>query len=144
MTLILALIGIGLIALEVFTASTFFIWIAVGFLCASLVSLVTSNIIIIVFVGVIATLVSVASLRSKYAKLIMPKENAQTSYNELIGKHAIMVEDYTSNGVDVGLGRAQGVDWSVWCETPGIKFSEGERVVIKKIEGVRLVVEREE
>lgn len=144
MTLILALIGAALLVLEVITASTFFIWIAVGFFCASLVSLITSNLIIVAAVGIVATLLSVASLRSRYAKWILPKENAKTSYNELIGKHAIMQADYTSNGVDVGLARVGGVDWSVQCLQAGQKFSKEERVVIKKIEGVRLIVEREE
>ncbi len=144
MTLILAMIGIALIVLEVFTASTFFIWIAVGFIAASLTSLITTNVVIIGFVGVLATLLSLALLRTSYAKYILPKENAQTSYNELIGKHAIMQEDYTSNGVDVGLARVGGVDWSVQCDTSGVEFLEGQRVIIKKIEGVRLIIDREE
>ncbi len=144
MTLILAIIGLALIVLEVFTASTFFIWIAVGFLCASLASLVTSNIIVLAIIGIATTLISVALLKSKYMELVLPAERTKTSYNELIGKHAIMQADYESNGVDVGLARVQGVDWSVQCEQSGVNFKKGERVVIKKIEGVRLIIERED
>lgn len=144
MTLILAIIGLALIVLEVFTASTFFIWIAVGFLCASLVSLVTSNLIVLAIVGVVTTLLSVAVLKAKYVELVLPAERTKTSYNELIDKHAIMQEDYDSNGVDVGLARVQGVDWSVQCEESGVHFEKDERVVIKKIEGVRLIIERED
>lgn len=142
-TLILAIIGIALIVVEVITASTFAIWIAVGFLCASLTSLVTDNLIIIALVGTVAMLLSVAVLRTKYIKYFLPKERKETSYNELLGKHAILQDDYTSNGVDVGVARVQGVDWSVQCEQSGVEFTKGERVVIKKIEGVRLIIEKE-
>lgn len=143
MTLILVIIGIVLIMLEVFTASTFFIWIAVGFLSSGLVSLVTSNVIIISAVGIFSTLISVAVLRTRYVKFVMPKERVETAHNELIGKNAIMRDDYTSNGVDVGVARVGGVDWSVQCDESNVNFEAGERVVIKKIEGVRLLIEKE-
>ncbi|WOO87996.1 NfeD family protein [Mollicutes bacterium LVI A0039] len=143
MTLILTIIGIFLIIAEVLTASTFVIWIAIGFLCAALVSLVTSNFVVLAAVGIITTLLSVAVLRTKYVKWVLPKERVETAHNELIGKAAIMKEDYTSNGVDVGIARVGGVDWSVQCETLETSFTAGERVVIKKIEGVRLLIEKE-
>lgn len=143
MTFILAIIGIILVGVEVVTASTFFIWIAIGFLCASLTSIVTSNIIIIAFVGIITAVGSIVGLKDKYIKYIQPKDTP-TTYNELIGKFAIMQADYTSNGVDVGLARVGGVDWTVQCATSHVSFKAGERVVIRKIEGVRLIIEREE
>lgn len=144
MTIILAVIGVGLIVLEVFTASTFFIWIAVGFIAASLVSLTTESIVVIAICGVVATLLSLGLLRTRYAKYILPKENAKTAFNELIGEHAIMEADYTSNGVDVGVARASGASWSVQCAVSGVTFTKGERVVIEKIEGARLIIAREE
>lgn len=144
MTFVLAIIGIVLIGLEIFTSSTFLVFIGVGFIAASLVSLLTTNLIIISVVGVLVTLVSIGLLRKKYAHYMQPKAHTQTSYNELIGKHAIMLEDYTANGVDIGLVRVTGIDWSVQCETLGLSFKEGESVIIQKIEGARLIIDKEE
>lgn len=144
MSVILAIIGVILVIAEVITVSTFFIWIAIGFLVASFVSLFTSNIFIIAMFGIVASVASVMLLKTSYVKYVLPKKRTETAFNELIGKHAIMQEDYTSNGVDKGLARVGGVDWSVQCEESGIKFEAGQRVTIKKIEGVRLIIEEEE
>lgn len=144
MTIELLVIGLVLIGLEVFTASTFFIFLGLGFLAASLVSLVTDSVIVISLVGIVVSVISLVSLRTMYVQLVLPKEKTKTSYNGLIGKHAIMQDDYTSNGVDVGLARVSGTDWSVQCETNNLAFTKGERVVIRKIEGVRLIIDREE
>lgn len=144
MSVILAIIGVVLVITEVITVSTFFIWIAIGFFVASLVSLFVSNIFIIAIFGIVASVASVMLLKTSYVKWVLPKKRTETAFNELIGKHAIMQEDYISNGVDNGLARVGGVDWSVQCEELGIKFEEGQRVIIKKIEGVRLIIEREE
>lgn len=144
MTVTLAIIGLVLVLLEVFTASTFLIFIGFGFLAASLVSLITSNIIVLSIVGVGVSLITIKLLRSKFTKYAQPNGKIQTSYNELIGKYAIMQSDYTSNAVDVGVARVSGVDWSVQCETNGLTFAAGERVKIIKIEGVRLIIDRED
>lgn len=144
MTLILAVIGIVLVVLEVATTSTFFIWIAIGFFAASITSLITTNLIVVTIVGIIVTVLSVSLMRTKYARYVLPKNQTPTSYNELIGNHAIMQADYTANGVDVGTARVGGVDWSVQSEQVGNIFQANERVVIKKIEGVRLIIEKEE
>lgn len=144
MTIELLVIGLALIGLEVFTASTFFIFLGLGFLGASFVSLLTDSVIVISLVGIVVSVISLVSLRAIYVQLVLPKEKTQTSYNGLIGKHAIMQDDYTSNGVDVGLARVSGTDWSVQCETNNLTFTKGERVAIKKIEGARLIIDREE
>lgn len=144
MTVILAIIGFALIILEVFTVSTFLIFIAFGFLAASLVSIISDSYILIATVGVVVTLLSIKLLRSKFTKYAQPNGQVQTSYNELIGKFAIMESDYTANGVDVGQARVSGVDWSVQCATNGSEFTAGERVKIKKIEGARLIIDRED
>ncbi|WOO86398.1 NfeD family protein [Mollicutes bacterium LVI A0039] len=143
MSFILIIIGIVLVVLEALTASTFIIWIAFGFLCAALTSFATSNIIIIATVGIVTTLLSVALLRTKYVRWILPKNRTETSYNEIIGKKAVMKEDYTADGVSVGVATINGVDWSVQCETDNLTFIKGERVMILKIEGVRLFIEKE-
>lgn len=143
-SVILAIIGVVLVIAEVITISTFFIWIAIGFFVAAFVAIFTSNIFVITIFGIVASVASVMLLKTSYVKYVLPKKRTETAFNELIGKHAIMLEEYTSNGVDNGLARVGGVDWSVQCEESGIKFEEGQRVVIKKIEGVRLIIEREE
>ncbi len=144
MTLILAVIGLVLVILEVVTASTFFIWIAIGFFAACIVSLFTTNVVVIAAFGIVVTVLSVSLMRTKYAKYVLPQKQTPTAYNELIGNHAIMQADYTANGVDVGTARVGGNDWSVQSEQLGNVFFKNERVVIKKIEGVRLIIEKEE
>lgn len=144
MTFILAIVGMLLVICEVITISTYFIWIAIGFLAASLASIITTNIIIIATVGILATLLSVGLLKTKYVKYVLPKKRVETAFNELVGKYAIMQENYVSNGVDTGLAKVQGVEWSCQCEEINTHFDKGERVKIIKIEGVRLIIEREE
>ncbi len=144
MTYILAAIGVVLLILEVITISTFLVWIAIGFFAASLTSIFTTNIFIIAFVGTVATILSLLVLKTKYVKLVMPKKREETAFNELIGKHAIMQADYFANGVDIGLARVGGIDWSVQSKEEGLEYTTGERVLIHRIEGVRLIIGKEE
>ncbi len=144
MTYILAAIGVVLLILEVITISTFLVWIAIGFIAASIVSIFTTNIFIIAFVGVAATVLSLLVLKTKYVRLVMPKTREETAFNELIGKHAIMQNDYVVNGVDIGLARVAGIDWSVQGQVEDQIFAQGERVLILRIEGVRLIIGKED
>ncbi len=144
MTLILFVIGIVLIILEMMTVSTFLIWPGIGVLVAAFASLFTSNVLVLAIVFAIATLISVGLLKTEYIKLVMPKEKTETSYNEYIGKHAILINDYIANGVDNGVVRLNGVEWSVKSKNLDESFKAGERVTIIAIEGVHLIIGKEE
>ncbi len=144
MTLILFVVGVVLIILEMLTVSTFLIWPGIGVLVAAFASLFTSNVLVLAIVFAIATLVSIGLLKTKYIKLVMPKKKTETSYNEYIGKHAILINDYIANGVDNGIVRLNGVEWSVKSKKIDESFKAGERVTIIAIEGVHLIIGKEE
>ncbi len=143
MTLILLIVGIVLIILEAITTSTFLIWIGFGFICASIVSLLTESIFIILVVGIIGSIISVALFKKEYVKIVKEGGNIPTSYNENIGKKATMITDYKSDGVATGRAIVNGMEWSVQAKGNDLSFSKGELVYIKKIEGVRLIIEKE-
>lgn len=141
---ILLIIGIILIGLEALTVSTFLIWIAIGFIVASFAALFTTNIWVVLVIGIISTTISVVLFKDKYRKFILPQNETKTSYNEFIGKFAIMEANYKADGVAVGRANISGQNWSVYNAGPEMEFKSGEKVIVKKIEGVRLIIEKGE
>lgn len=144
MTLILVAIGLVLILIELLTVSTFFVWIAAGVFAAAFTSVFTDNIYILLGVGTLVTIICLASLQSKYINYIKPKNATQTSYNNLIGRKAKMLDDYHADGVNSGSAKVGGVTWSVVCENERTTFTADETVIIKAIEGSKLIIGKEE
>ncbi len=134
MTIGLIIISIGLLIIEVLTASTFFIWFALGGFAAAITSLFTDNILIIVVVFAITSIGLMVSLKQNLQRRLA-KNNVETSYEKIIGKSAIVTRKITPT--TPGEVKVAGQIWSARSEKV---HNLEEEVTIVKINGSHVIV----
>lgn len=130
-----------LLVIEIATLGLTTIWFAIGALAAFLVAYLGFGVAlqVIIFLAVsIILLVLTRPIAMKYFN----QERQKTNADSLIGKKAIVIEELRPLQ---GLGRVEvnGMEWS--AKTDGADTIEaGEIVSITGIQGVKLIVEKEE
>lgn len=131
-----------LLVIEIFTMGLTTIWFAGGALVASVLAYIETglHVQIIVFLLVsIALLVLTRPIAMKYFNQERQKTNAES----LIGQKAVVLETIDTLH---GTGRAEvnGMEWSAKTDNPEETLEAGEVVVIEGIQGVKLIVKKEE
>lgn len=137
--LILILIAIVLLFLELFTTSTFLVFVAIGFLASGIAAFFTSNYIILILIGMIVTFLSITILRDKYVKKLSSNKVVRTSYEEVLGKEAVVIKEFQGKGVEMGAVKAGNMEWSAQSDEDHL-FTEGSIVEVVRIDGVKLIV----
>ena len=116
------------------------IWFAMGALASLIVSLVSDNITIQVLIFVVVSIVSLVFVRPITHKILKGSETA-TNADRLIGQTFILDKKITSESW--GLMKVSGDEWSV--TTPdNSEIEAGSLVKVTAIEGVKLIVKKEE
>ena len=127
-----------LLIVEAVTANFVTIWFAIGALCATIASVCGLDLYGQIFVF---TVVSVLALI--FTKPLIKKklnfEKEKTNLDSVIGKTAIVSDSITSDKF-AGAVKVDGKEWSAVCYDGDV--TEGERVTVKEIKGVKLVVEK--
>lgn len=127
--------------IEAATPQLVSIWFAGGALCALIVSLFGVDL----WVG-IAVFVAVSALLLILTRPLIKKrwgpKIVRTNADAAIGKDAI-VTSRIDNTEGVGLVNLGGQIWSARSEN-GAPVEEGETVLVKRIEGVKLIVSKED
>jgi membrane protein implicated in regulation of membrane protease activity len=133
-------IAIIMIIIEVVTTGLATLWFAVGAIVAMIMDLcgapVTLQIIVMAVVSIVCFALCMIWVRPKLESL--RKKNIQrTNADRLIGREGIVI---------VSLNRTEGkgqvkVDGQIWSAKADEDIAEGIKVVVKSIEGVKLVVE---
>ncbi len=127
-----------LFLLEVVTVNLVSIWFAIGAFFAMIASLITDSLVIqiIVFsiISIIALLITKPLVKKMHSGKIQP-----TNSDRVIGKRATVTKKITED--EYGEVKVLGTTWTAVSDK---KFDVGEKVVVKKIDGVKLIVEREE
>ena len=127
--------------IEVATLGILTIWFALGALAAAVAAILGAGVplqIILFFVISIALLYFTRPLAEKYLKIGKHKTNVES----LVGPRAVVLQGFGPG--QAGRARVRGQEWA--CEAADRKegFAEGEEAVIVRIEGVRLLLQREE
>ncbi len=128
--------------IEIVTMGLTSIWFAGGALVAALIAFVVPYfwVQLIVFIVVsVALLVFTRPLAMKYFN----KNRIKTNIDELIGQRAIVTSEI-DNLKFIGEVTIAGKDWMARTEEDGLVIPRNAVVVIKRIEGVKLIVELEE
>lgn len=127
--------------LEATTVQLVSIWFAVGAVGGCITSLITDNIWIQITVAVVVTLITLVATRP-FAKRVINTKKTHTNSDRNIGKTGVVIMDIDnieSTGqvkVDSSVWSAKSVDDSV--------IKKDSKVIVKKIEGAKLVVELSE
>ena len=132
------LLIILLIVVEVSTINLVSIWFAVGSLAAFITTFFTDNIIIQVGVFIVVSIISLI-LTKPIIKKFKANEVVPTNSDRVIGKRAEVVKKITED--EYGEVRVLG---NVWTAVAKETFEVGQKVKVKAIDGVKLVVCKEE
>ena len=130
-----------LLLIEIATMGLTTIWFAGGAFAAFIVSLTGGQLWlqVVVFLGVsILLLIFTRPLAVHYIN----KNAVRTNADSLIGQTGIVTEEI-SNLEGRGQVQIQGQIWTARSEKDGNQILEGEKVVVEKISGVKLIVRRQ-
>ena len=127
--------------LEMATISLVSIWFVGGSLAAFLVSFIVKKpwVEVIVFLGV--SLVLLLLIRPMAAKLgVKKKDQIKSGAQSLVGKRAVVTESI-DNLHAKGAVQVNGQFWSAKTADDDVQISKDSVVMIREVDGVRLVVE---
>lgn len=132
--------GLFLVALvvEFFTAGLVSIWFAIGALCTMGIAAITENLFIQIASFIIISIVTLI-LTKPLIKKFKAFDVQPTNSDRVIGKLADVTKDITPN--NFGEVKIFGEYWTAISEE---KIKAGAKVRVKAIEGVKLIVEKEE
>jgi len=127
------------VILEIATAALTSIWFAFGSLFAIICSGLGMPIYVQIIVFVIVSFVVLFFLRP-FAMKYVGKNKLATNAESMIGKKAIVIEAIDNNK-ELGRVRVDGIEWMARSMSDEMQIPEGQNVVIKRIDGVKLIVD---
>lgn len=122
--------------MEIITVGFLVFWFALGALITAIVSVFTDNLIIQTAVFVISSTL-LLFLTKPFVKKLSRKDSVQTNAYSIIGKKGIVTRKIDSKK---GIGQVK-IGSEVWTAKSTSAISEGTEVVVKEIDGVKVVVE---
>lgn len=132
---LIIIIVLGII--EAMTVNLVSIWFIISGLFALITSFIFDNFLIQFAIFVVLGVLLMITTRDVLEKKLVSKE--KTNLDRIIGMKGVVTEEIDE--LKVGEVKVDGKAWSAVSTT---KLSVGEVVKILKIEGVKLIVEREE
>lgn len=134
-------ITVILIAAEIITLGLTSIWFAGGALVAGLISLTGAHWLVQILVFAVVSMVLFVFTRPVAAKHLM-KDVEKTNVDSLIGKEGIVQKEI--NNIEAqGVVKLNGMDWTA-RSVDGSIIKQGETVFVKSIDGVKLMVEKDQ
>ena len=127
------------VVVEALTTSLVSIWFIFGCLVAAVMAQIGVPLVAQVVAFAIVSLLIMAVIRP-IAKEHFNNKVVETNAGSLVGKKAHVIADIDN---DLGEGKVtvEGMEWSARSSYDEAKISAGETVIIKAIDGVKLIVE---
>lgn len=122
--------------LEMMTVGFLVFWFGIGALITAIVSIFTDNIIIQTSVFVISSTL-LLFLTKPLVKKLSRTDKVQTNAYSVIGKTGIVTREINSKK---GIGQVK-VGSEIWTAKSNSPILEGTEVIVKKIDGVKAIVE---
>lgn len=135
------IVAVVLAVIEASTAQLVCIWFALGAVCAMITAIITENVLIQVLIFIFSTAVFLILTR-KIVRRLTDVKASKTNADSLIGKEFIVLEE-VDNLKETGTLKVSGTVWSVRNTEEGV-IPSGTKVIIEKIEGVKLFVKKAE
>lgn len=126
------------IVFEVFSFNLITIWFALGALFAMGTTFATDNLVIQIVVFTLISLISLILFKPFVDKIKVTKKE-DINLDSVIGKHGVVIKDIDEDSY----GQVK-VNGSVWTAKSNSLIKEGERVKVIKIDGVKLIVKKED
>lgn len=142
MTIIWAVLFAAALVVEIQTAELVSIWFAPGLLIALIMSFfeIEPWIQAVVF-GSVSVILLVLAFTVFRKKILKNHGSEPTDTDLLLGKDAVVVSDIPAY-LGIGEVKIDGKVWSARMAEESESASVGERVIVKRIEGVKLICSR--
>ena len=137
MTLFWGLLFLIFIFIEIITINLVTIWFAFGSLITVFVSLYFDSIIIQTVVFILASLLGLVLTKPITSKL-KAKKFEPTNLDRFIGKSGVVIKKISYNQK----GEVKVLD-TIWSAISDDELEVGDKVIVEKIEGVKLIVKKE-
>lgn len=131
-----------LIIIEIFTMGLTTIWFAGGAALAFVLAYVGFGLPVQIIFFLLASVLLLVVTRPLAVKFFN-KERQRTNAESLIGQKAIVLEEIDTLH-SVGRAEVNGMEWSAKTDDPAGVIEAGAIVVIEGIQGVKLIVRKEE
>lgn len=122
--------------MEIMTVGFLVFWFALGALITALVSIFTDNIIIQTTVFIVSSTLLIF-LTKPFVKKLSRSDKIQTNAYSIIGKKGIVTREIN---VKKGIGQVK-IGTEVWTAKSTTDIPEGTEIVVKEIDGVKVLVE---
>ena len=130
------LLFLAFLILEVVTVSLVSIWFCGGAIAAMISSYFTDSLFIQILVFIVVSVILLIVLKPLFKHF---RISSPTNYDRVIGKTGVVTEDISEDKY----GQVK-VNGSIWTAKSKEKIKKDEKVKILDVEGVKLIVEREE
>ena len=130
---------VALIVIELATLGLTTIWFACGALVAVVAAALDAPLLLQILMFVVvsfAVLLAVRPIAVKYFN----KDRTRTNIESMIGRQAVVVSEI-DNMQGVGQVSVNGMEWSARSTINELKIAVGRVVVIRAVDGVKLIVE---
>lgn len=141
-TIFWLILFVVLLIIEILTLGLTTIWFAGGALVAFILAFVGFELPVQIIVFLLVSILLLVLTRPIAIKFFN-KERQKTNAESLIGQKAVVIEKIDTLR---GVGRAEvnGMEWSAKTDEAGQIIEAGEIVTIEGIQGVKLIVKKEE
>ena len=138
MTIFWLITFILLLFIELMTVNLITIWFAVGAVVTMITSFITDNVLIQLAVFIASSFITLF-VTKPLVKKFKVNEKTPTNSDRVIGKRAEVTKKITSD--EYGEVKVYG---NYWTASSDKTFEVGDKVIVKDIEGVKLIVDKEE
>lgn len=131
-----------LVLVEIFTVALTTIWFAGGAFAALLTSCFTDNIILECVLFAVVSLALLFFLRPSVVRRFN-KRRAKTNVEAEAGKTVNVIEA-VDNAAGTGRVTVRGMEWAARSNRDEVTFSVGDKATVIRVEGVKLIIDKEE
>ena len=126
---------------EMATEGFLLLWFSIGALVAMIVSFFTASIVVQFVIFLIVSFILLCATRPLAKRFLESKSKVESNVFSLIDQTALVIETIDSKQ-STGKVKVNGEVWKAISEERDINIPEGEEVLVKKIDGVKLIVEK--
>ena len=138
MTSTWTIIFLILLFVELITINLVSIWFAIGALFSAIVSIFTDSVLIQFLTFLLVSIVTLITTKP-VVKKINKKKFTSTNLDRVIGQQGVVTKRISKDSY--GLVKVLG---SIWTATSDDFIDVGSRVIVQKIDGVKLIVKKKE
>ena len=138
MTSTWTIIFLILLFVELITINLVSIWFAIGALFSAIVSIFTDSVLIQFLTFLLVSIVTLI-ITKPVVKKINKKKFTPTNLDRVIGQQGVVTKRISKDSY--GLVKVLGSIWTATCDD---FIDVGSRVIVQKIDGVKLIVKKKE